>query len=99
VHALSGSIFSNQTMVRMFDCGRAISAHIEKKKSKCDYSFSRALTSEELSEIERRVNETIAADLPIGESFMERTEAQNDLISPTSGRSGREHPTDYDRRL
>jgi len=34
------------------------------------------LTSEELSEIERRVNETIAADLPIGESFMERTEAQ-----------------------
>ena len=66
----------NQTMVRMFDCGRAISAHIEKKKSKCDYSFSRALTNEEIGEIERRVNETIAADLPISESLMVRNEAQ-----------------------
>jgi alanyl-tRNA synthetase len=65
----------NQTMVRMFDCGRAISAHIEKKKSKCDYTFQRALTSEETAEIERRVNEVIGADLPIGESFIERNEA------------------------
>jgi len=65
----------NQTMVRMFDCGRAISAHIEKKKSKCDYAFQRVLTPEEISEIERKVNEAIAADYPIGEGFMERNEA------------------------
>ena len=59
----------------MFDCGRAISAHIEKKKSKCDYAFQRVLTPEEISEIERKVNEAIAADYPIGEGFMERNEA------------------------
>jgi misacylated tRNA(Ala) deacylase len=65
----------NQTMVRMFDCGRAVSAHIEKKKSKCDYAFQRAVTVEETAEIERRVNEMISADLPITVSFMERNEA------------------------
>ena len=65
----------NQTMVRMFDCGRAISAHIEKKKSKCDYTFQRALTSGETAEIERKVNEVIAADLLINVTFMERNEA------------------------
>ena len=59
----------------MFDCGRAISAHIEKKKSKCDYTFQRALTSGETAEIERKVNEVIAADLLINVTFMERNEA------------------------
>jgi len=38
----------NQTMVRMFGCGRSFSSHIEKKKSKCDYRFERALSEEEL---------------------------------------------------
>jgi hypothetical protein len=27
----------NQTMVRMFGCPRSRNAHIERKKSKCDY--------------------------------------------------------------
>ena len=30
----------NQTMVRMFNCGRSKNAHIERKKSKCDYLLS-----------------------------------------------------------
>ena len=30
----------NQTMVRMFGCGRSMNAHIEKKKSKCDYTLA-----------------------------------------------------------
>ncbi len=47
----------NQTMVRMFGCGRSFSSHIEKKKSKCDYRFKRALSGEETRELERRVNE------------------------------------------
>ena len=42
----------NQTMVRMFNKGRSFSAHIEKKKSKCDYHFDRELTQDELSNIE-----------------------------------------------
>ena len=31
----------NQTMVQMYDCGRCFSAHIERKKSKCDYHNQR----------------------------------------------------------
>jgi misacylated tRNA(Ala) deacylase len=65
----------NQTMVRMFDCGRAFSAHIEKKKSKCDYHFTRNLTPDEVAEIERKVNKVIAADHSITESFLSREEA------------------------
>ena len=67
----------NQTMVRMFDCGRAFSAHIEKKKSKCDYHFTRNLTPDETAEIERKVNRVIAADFPITESFLSREEASS----------------------
>jgi misacylated tRNA(Ala) deacylase len=65
----------NQAMVRMFGCGRARSAHIERKKSKCDYSLSRCPTADEVSEIERRVNEVIDADLPVTIAFMGREEA------------------------
>jgi hypothetical protein len=31
----------NQTMDRMFGCGRCFAAHIERQKSKCDYHFER----------------------------------------------------------
>jgi misacylated tRNA(Ala) deacylase len=65
----------NQTMVRMFQRGRSFSSHIEKKKSKCDYHFDRNLTLEEAAEIERRVNDVIAADLPVTEEMMARDEA------------------------
>jgi len=67
----------NQTMVRMFNCGRAFSAHIEKKKSKCDYRFDRPLTDEEIAEIERRVNEVIRSDYRITEQFLGRNEASS----------------------
>jgi misacylated tRNA(Ala) deacylase len=65
----------NQTMVRMFNCGRAFSAHIEKKKSKCDYRFDRDLTPEEIAAVEKKVNEVISQDLPIRDSFLSRDEA------------------------
>ena len=55
----------NQTMVRMFNKGRSFSAHIEKKKSKCDYYFDRDLTEEEKLKIETKVNEIIKMDLPV----------------------------------
>jgi alanyl-tRNA synthetase len=66
----------NQTMVRMFHRGRAFSSHIEKRKSKCDYRFDRALTKEEVADIERRVNEVISADLPVVEEFTNKEDAQ-----------------------
>ena len=60
----------NQTMIRMFNCSRSFSNHIEKKKSKCDYRFERDLTGAELEEIERRVNEVIQNDLKVIEEFI-----------------------------
>ena len=65
----------NQTMVRMFNKGRSFSAHIEKKKSKCDYRFERNLSAEEVAELEKRVNQVIAANLPVTESFLSKEEA------------------------
>ncbi len=69
----------NQTMVRLFGCGRAFSSHIERKKSKCDYRFSRHLTAEETAELEKRVNEAVKADLPVRETFFSREEAEKEL--------------------
>jgi len=65
----------NQTMVRMFDCGRSFSNHIEKRKSKCDYHFNRNLTETEITELNGRVNETIKRNLPVIEEFITRDEA------------------------
>ena len=65
----------DQTMVRMFDCGRAFSAHIEKKKSKCDYRFGRNLTPEEILQVEKKVNEVIQSNAPVIEAFLTRSEA------------------------
>ena len=65
----------NQTMVRMFNKGRSFSAHIEKKKSKCDYHFDRELTQEEITVIESKVNEIIGQNLPVTEGYLAREEA------------------------
>jgi Ser-tRNA(Ala) deacylase AlaX len=65
----------NQTMVRMFGCGRSFSMHLEKKKSKCDYHFDRNLTDDEVHEIERRVNEVIQSDAVVREEFLTRADA------------------------
>jgi misacylated tRNA(Ala) deacylase len=66
----------SQTMVRLFDCGRPLTTHIEKKKSKCDYRFSRALTEEEIKEIEGRVNEVIETDVAVTEEIVNLREAE-----------------------
>jgi len=66
----------NQTMVRLFNSGRCFSAHIEKKKSKCDYHFTRALTSDEIKNIEEKINEIIKKDLLVNEEFLNKKEAQ-----------------------
>lgn len=65
----------NQTMVRMFSCGRSFSNHIEKKKSKCDYHFNRNLTEKEINLINDKVNEVIRQDLNVIEEFYHKDEA------------------------
>ncbi|HOZ14984.1 MAG TPA: hypothetical protein PLH91_10620 [Tenuifilaceae bacterium] len=65
----------NQTMVRKYSCGRAFSSHIEKKKSKCDYRISRALSTEDISEIENAVNSIIESNVDVTEGFVNKLEA------------------------
>lgn len=62
----------NQTMVRMFGCERSRNAHIERKKSKCDYSLPCAPTEEQIAEIESRVNAVIAQHMPVTIEFVSR---------------------------
>ena len=65
----------NQTMVRMFGCRRSMNAHIERKKSKCDYYLNEAPTEDQMMEVERRVNEVIDRHLPVTIEFMPLEEA------------------------
>jgi Ser-tRNA(Ala) deacylase AlaX len=69
----------NQTMVRMFACPRSRNAHIERKKSKCDYLLAKEPGEEVLMEIERRVNEVIGQHLPVTIDFLTYAEAK-DLV-------------------
>ncbi|MDD2799620.1 MAG: hypothetical protein PHV20_13600 [Bacteroidales bacterium] len=65
----------NQTMIRMFGCKRSINAHIERKKSKCDYFLSEAPTEAQMQEVERLVNEEIAKRYPVTIDFVSLEEA------------------------
>ncbi len=66
----------NQTMDRLFACGRCFSAHINPDKAKCDYHFERDLTDLEAADIEARINAVIAADVPVSAEDMPRAEAE-----------------------
>ena len=66
----------NATMVRMFGCPRSRNAHIERKKSKCDYFLAEAPSPEQVDEIVRKVNEVIASNLDVTISFMSHEEAE-----------------------
>lgn len=65
----------NQAMVRKFDCGRCFSAHVNKKKSKCDYHFDRSLTDDEANEVEAEVNRVISENLDVTEEIVSLDEA------------------------
>lgn len=65
----------NRTMVNLFGCGRAVSAHIERKKSKLDFALPQAPTDEEIEQIEAKVNEVIARHLDVTAKFISQQEA------------------------
>ena len=65
----------NGTMVRLFGCPRSRNAHIERKKSKCDYLLDACPTEEEVARIEAAVNEVIGRHLDVTVEFMPRSEA------------------------
>lgn len=62
----------NQTMVRMFGCGRSKNMHIERKKSKINFDLATCPTAEQVAEIERTINELIAQNLPVTYEFVTR---------------------------
>lgn len=65
----------NQTMIRMFGCGRSFDAHIERKKSKCDYLLPESPTEEQVTELNKKVNEIINQHLPVTIELMSREDA------------------------
>ena len=65
----------NGTMVRLFGCPRSRNAHIERKKSKCDYLLDACPTDEEVARIEAAVNEVIGRHLDVTIDYMPRSEA------------------------
>lgn len=67
----------NRTMDTMFGCGRAFSAHVETKKSKCDYHFAEGAVPDTaaLAAVEAKVNEVISQNLPVSSKVVSREEA------------------------
>ena len=65
----------NGTMVKMFGCPRSKNAHIERKKSKCDYLLDNEPTVEQVAAVEAKVNEEIAKNHDVTVEFMSRDEA------------------------
>lgn len=94
----------NQTMIRLFECGRSIEAHIEKKKSKLDYRLDACPTPEQVEHLEAQVNEVIARHLPVTTEFITQEEARGrfDLKRLPEGASETVrvvHVGDYDECL
>lgn len=62
-------------MINMFGCGRAVSAHVEKKKSKLDYALPCAPTDAQVAELEKRVNDVIGQHLDVTFEVITQEEA------------------------
>lgn len=69
----------NKTMVNMFGCERSKNAHIERKKSKCDYHLAQQPTPEQMAEIEHRVNEVISSHVDVTIEFVDREHIPADV--------------------
>lgn len=69
----------NQLMVRMFGCERSRNAHIERKKSKISYVVDHKPDRKEEREIERRMNELIAEDLPVTFEYVTRDKLPDEV--------------------
>lgn len=70
----------NQTMMRMFGCERSRNAHVERKKSKISYVLERKPDRRVEKEIETRMNELIAADLPVSFDYVRRDEVPENIV-------------------
>ena len=69
----------NQLMIRMFGCERSRNAHIERKKSKISYVIDHKPDRKEEREIEQRMNELIADDMPVTFAYVTRDELPEEI--------------------
>lgn len=72
----------NRTMMIIFGCERSRNAHIERKKSKISYIIDHKPDKKEEKAISDKMNELIAADLPVTFEFVNRTELTDENIGP-----------------
>lgn len=94
----------NGEMARRFSCGRAFSAHVERKKSKLDYYLPKALTNEEIKDLENYINSIVKEDVAVTEEYITQEEAKNrfDMSRLPEGASETVrvvHVGDYDQCL
>lgn len=68
----------NQVMLKLHTEERSFTTHIERKKSKVDYYFSRNLSATEISEIETSVNSIIEKGLKVNEKYLDYDEAKKE---------------------
>ncbi|MEG1562784.1 MAG: hypothetical protein RR365_03520 [Bacteroides sp.] len=66
----------NATMVKTFGCSRSRNAHIERRKSKCDYELPVCPTETQMQQIEEKVNEIIERHLDVTTEFMTQEQAK-----------------------
>lgn len=67
----------NATMIKQFGCPRSRNAHIERRKSKCDYQLAICPTEVQIQTVEDKVNEVIHQNLPVTIEFMTQEQAKN----------------------
>ena len=68
----------SRTMKNLFNADQ-IEMHLEKKKSKTDYTFDHNLTQEEKQTIENKVNEIITKKVPVEISIIPRAEVPSSV--------------------
>lgn len=69
----------NQTMIRLFDCGRSYNAHVERKKSKMSFHLDHKPSRQEEKEIEREMQRLIAEDLPVTFEYVRREDIPDEV--------------------
>lgn len=97
-HLLNGEIS------RRFGCGRAFSAHVERKKSKLDYHLPKPLTNEEIKDLENYINSIIKENVQVTEEYISQEDAMKrfDMSRLPEGASDTVrvvHVGDYDECL
>lgn len=65
----------NGEMARRYGCGRAFSAHVERKKSKLDFHLPAPLEESDIRSLEAYVNSVIAADIAVTDEYVTQAEA------------------------